>query len=120
MDRRPAQLSGGQRQRVAIGRAIEREPEVFLFDGSLANVDAELRVQMRSELAALHVRLGATMAGLNLLAAIIIYWNTEHLGLAVTQRKHDGSDCPDELLAHISPLGWARILLTGENRWPKQ
>ncbi|WP_026792725.1 ABC transporter ATP-binding protein [Pleomorphomonas oryzae] len=61
LDRRPAQLSGGQRQRVAIGRAIVREPDVFLFDEPLSNLDAELRVQMRGELAALHARLGATM-----------------------------------------------------------
>ena len=61
LDRKPAQLSGGQRQRVAIGRAIVREPEVFLFDEPLSNLDAELRVQMRIELAALHERLGATM-----------------------------------------------------------
>ena len=60
------------------------------------------------------------MAGLNLLAAIIIYWNTKHLCHAVTQRQHDGLDCPAELLAHISPLGWAHILLTGEYRWPKR
>lgn len=60
------------------------------------------------------------MAGLNLLAAIIIYWNTKHLGHAVTQRQHDGSDCHADLLAHISPLGWAHILLTGEYRWPKR
>ena len=59
------------------------------------------------------------MAGLNLLAAIIIYWNTKHLGQAVTHRKRDGLDCPPELLAHISPLGWAHILITGEYRWPK-
>ena len=60
------------------------------------------------------------MAGLNLLATIIIYWNTKHLGHAVTRRQHDGLDCPAELLAHISPLGWAHILLTGEYRWPKR
>ena len=59
------------------------------------------------------------MAGLNLLAAIIIYWNTKHLGQAVTHRKRDGLDCPPKLLAHISPLGWAHILITGEYRWPK-
>ena len=61
LDRKPAQLSGGQRQRVAIGRAIVREPDVFLFDEPLSNLDAELRVQMRIELAALHSRLDATM-----------------------------------------------------------
>ena len=57
------------------------------------------------------------MAGLNLLAAIIIYWNTLHLGQAVTERSRDGLACPPELVSHISPLGWAHILLTGEYRW---
>ena len=60
------------------------------------------------------------MAGLNLLAAIIIYWNTKHLGEAVTARKHDGLNCPDDLLSLISPLGCAHILLTGEYRWKNQ
>src|SRR6266478_6739619 len=59
--RRPKQLSGGQRQRVAIGRAIVREPEVFLFDEPLSNLDAKLRVNMRAELIKLHERLDATM-----------------------------------------------------------
>ena len=61
LQRKPKQLSGGQRQRVAIGRAIVREPEVFLFDEPLSNLDAELRVQMRLEIAKLHKELGATM-----------------------------------------------------------
>ncbi|MCA8884558.1 MAG: ATP-binding cassette domain-containing protein, partial [Rhodobacteraceae bacterium] len=61
LDKKPAQLSGGQRQRVAIGRAIVRAPDVFLFDEPLSNLDAELRVQMRLELARLHRKLGATM-----------------------------------------------------------
>ncbi|NAZ36096.1 ABC transporter ATP-binding protein [Rubellimicrobium sp. CFH 75288] len=61
LDRRPAQLSGGQRQRVAIGRAIVKQPQVFLFDEPLSNLDAKLRVQMRVELEALHRSLGATM-----------------------------------------------------------
>ncbi len=61
LDRTPKQLSGGQRQRVAIGRAIVREPSVFLFDEPLSNLDAALRSEMRRELAALHHRLAATM-----------------------------------------------------------
>jgi lactose/L-arabinose transport system ATP-binding protein len=61
LDRKPKALSGGQRQRVAIGRAIVRQPEVFLFDEPLSNLDAELRVQMRLEIARLHEQLGATM-----------------------------------------------------------
>ncbi|EJB07127.1 ATPase component of ABC-type sugar transporter [Rhizobium leguminosarum bv. trifolii WSM597] len=61
LQRRPAQLSGGQRQRVAIGRAIVRDPKVFLFDEPLSNLDAALRIQMRIELARLHKQLSATM-----------------------------------------------------------
>ena len=61
LERKPSQLSGGQRQRVAIGRAIVRKPEVFLFDEPLSNLDAALRVDMRMELAKLHQDLGATM-----------------------------------------------------------
>jgi multiple sugar transport system ATP-binding protein len=60
LDRRPAALSGGQRQRVAMGRAIVREPQAFLMDEPLSNLDAKLRVGMRAELASLHARLGAT------------------------------------------------------------
>jgi len=60
LDRLPRQLSGGQRQRVAMGRAIVRRPEAFLFDEPLSNLDAKLRVQMRTEIRALHQRLGTT------------------------------------------------------------
>jgi len=60
LQRKPRQLSGGQRQRVALGRAIVREPAVFLFDEPLSNLDAKLRVQMRAELSKLHQRLGTT------------------------------------------------------------
>lgn len=61
LDRQPKELSGGQRQRVALGRAIVRDPQVFLFDEPLSNLDAKLRVQMRVELAELHQRLGVTV-----------------------------------------------------------
>ncbi len=61
LDRKPGQLSGGQRQRVALGRAIVREPLVFLFDEPLSNLDAKLRLETRAELARLHRRLAATM-----------------------------------------------------------
>ncbi|KEP71173.1 sn-glycerol-3-phosphate ABC transporter ATP-binding protein UgpC [Thioclava sp. BHET1] len=61
LDRRPKDLSGGQRQRVAIGRAVVREPQIFLFDEPLSNLDAELRVEMRGEISRLHRRLNNTM-----------------------------------------------------------
>ena len=61
LDRRPGALSGGQRQRVALGRAIVRDPKVFLFDEPLSNLDAKMRVQMRSEISRLHAELGSTM-----------------------------------------------------------
>ena len=61
LNRKPKALSGGQRQRVAVGRAIVRKPKVFLFDEPLSNLDAKLRVQMRTEISRLHQRLGATM-----------------------------------------------------------
>jgi len=61
LDRKPSQLSGGQRQRVAMGRALARSPRVFLFDEPLSNLDAKLRVEMRTEIKKLHRRLGATI-----------------------------------------------------------
>lgn len=61
LNRKPKALSGGQRQRVAVGRAIVRKPQVFLFDEPLSNLDAKMRVQMRTEISKLHARLDATM-----------------------------------------------------------
>ena len=61
LDRKPAQLSGGQRQRVAMGRALAREPKIYLFDEPLSNLDAKLRVEMRAEIKKLHQRLGTTI-----------------------------------------------------------
>jgi multiple sugar transport system ATP-binding protein len=61
LDRKPSQLSGGQRQRVAMGRALVRDPELFLFDEPLSNLDAKLRVEMRTEIKRLHQRLGTTI-----------------------------------------------------------
>src|ERR671925_1000104 len=61
LERKPAELSGGQRQRVAMGRAMVREPQAFLMDEPLSNLDAKLRVQMRAELARLHEQLGTTI-----------------------------------------------------------
>src|SRR5262249_59537981 len=61
LDRKPGQLSGGQRQRVALGRAMVRQPQAFLLDEPLSNLDARLRVETRAELARMHPQLGATM-----------------------------------------------------------
>jgi multiple sugar transport system ATP-binding protein len=75
LDRRPAQLSGGQRQRVAIGRAVVREPKVFLFDEPLSNLDAQLRAEMRREIAKIHARTKAT-------AVYVTHDQTEAMTLA--------------------------------------
>jgi multiple sugar transport system ATP-binding protein len=78
--RRPVQLSGGQRQRVALGRAMVRRPDVFLMDEPLSNLDAKLRVHMRSELAELHERLGATF----------IYVTHDQVEAMTMSDRHDG------------------------------
>lgn len=95
LKRKPAQLSGGQRQRVAIGRAIVRDPDVFLFDEPLSNLDAELRVSMRVEIAKLHHQLGSTMI-------YVTHDQTEAMTLAdkiVVMRdgKVEQSGSPEEL-----------------------
>jgi lactose/L-arabinose transport system ATP-binding protein len=95
LDRKPAQLSGGQRQRVAIGRAIVRDPGVFLFDEPLSNLDAELRVSMRVEIAKLHHKLGSTMI-------YVTHDQTEAMTLAdrivvMRQGAVEQAGAPDEL-----------------------
>jgi len=102
LKRRPAQLSGGQRQRVAIGRAIVRDPEVFLFDEPLSNLDAELRVSMRVEIAKLHNTLGSTMI-------YVTHDQTEAMTLAdkiVVMRdgKIEQAGTPDELYSNPANL----------------
>ncbi len=97
LDRKPAQLSGGQRQRIAIGRAIVRNPGVFLFDEPLSNLDAELRVSMRVEIAKLHNKLGTTMI-------YVTHDQTEAMTLAdriVVMRKGviEQAGAPDTLYA---------------------
>ena len=81
LNRKPKALSGGQRQRVALGRAIVRKPDVFLFDEPLSNLDAKMRVQMRAEISKLHARLNATM----------IYVTHDQ-----TEADYGGSDLRDE------------------------
>ena len=91
LDRRPAALSGGQRQRVAMGRAIIREPKVFLFDEPLSNLDAKLRVTMRAEIRKLHQRLAAT-------SVFVTHDQVEAMTLAdqlvVMNRGHGGAAGP--------------------------
>ncbi len=98
LDRKPRQLSGGQRQRVAIGRAIVRKPQVFLFDEPLSNLDAALRVRMRYEFAALHKTLGTTMI-------YVTHDQVEAMTLAdkivvLSAGRIEQVGTPDELYAH--------------------
>ncbi|TPN63699.1 ABC transporter ATP-binding protein, partial [Mesorhizobium sp. B1-1-5] len=95
LERKPAQLSGGQRQRVALGRAMVRQPAAFLMDEPLSNLDAKLRVHMRSELAELHQRLGATFV-------YVTHDQVEAMTLASRVAMMEGGDIlqlgtPDEL-----------------------
>ena len=105
LNRRPKQLSGGQRQRVALGRAIVRNPALFLFDEPLSNLDAELRSQMRLELLSLHRKIGATslyvthdqVEAMSLADKIIILNNGRQIGPARPRELYD--DPPDTFVA---------------------
>lgn len=102
LQRRPRDLSGGQRQRVAIGRAIVREPKLFLFDEPLSNLDASLRVQMRMEIASLHQRLGTTIIyvthdqveAMTLASRIVVmnYGNMEQVGTPLELYDHPANE----------------------------
>ena len=82
LDRKPSALSGGQRQRVAMGRAIVRNPKVFLMDEPLSNLDAKLRVQMRQEISKLHRQLGTTII-------YVTHDQTEAMTLGNKNRSHE-------------------------------
>ena len=91
LDRRPAQLSGGQRQRVAMGRALVRQPKLFLFDEPLSNLDAKLRVEMRAEIKRLHQTLGATIV-------YVTHDQTEAMSLATEVAVMEGG-----IIAQLGP-----------------
>lgn len=102
-----------------LNREMQRRAQIGLNKGEAHHaLKGALRIGRQGEIRdrtteGQHYRI----AGLNLLTAIIIYWNTKQLGIAVQQRRKAGLECSSKLLAHISPLGWAHILLTGEYRW---
>ena len=106
----------------ALGPAMQRRAQLGLNKGESHHaLKNAVRIGRQGEIRdrtteGQHYRI----AGLNLLAAIVIYWNTVRLGEAVARRRRAGLPVPSELLAHISPLGWAHILLTGEYRWQKR
>ena len=87
LDRKPKELSGGQRQRVALGRAIVREPAVFLMDEPLSNLDAKLRVQTRAEIARLHQRLGTT-------TVYVTHDQVEAMTMGTPDRGHERGPAP--------------------------
>jgi multiple sugar transport system ATP-binding protein len=108
LDRKPSQLSGGQRQRVAIGRALVRDPALFLFDEPLSNLDAKLRVQMRMELKALHRKIGKT-------TVYVTHDQIEAMTLATRVAvMHQGEiqqfDRPDVVYNHPANLFVARFM----------
>ena len=129
----------GQRRRAALREIGRIERTLFMIDWAL-DPDMQRRAQIGLNKGESHhalknaLRIGRQgeirdrstegqhyrMAGLNLLAAIVIYWNTARLGEAVARRRHAGLPVVPEFLPHISPLGWAHILLTGEYRWQKR
>jgi sn-glycerol 3-phosphate transport system ATP-binding protein len=131
LDRKPRQLSGGQRQRVAMGRAIVREPAVFLFDEPLSNLDAKLRTQLRAELKDLHARLGATFVFVThdqveamSLADRIVIMNAgriEQIGMPMDLYRHPASRFVAEFIGAppmniyevTSPMGQALCALAG-------
>ena len=131
LDRKPRQLSGGQRQRVAMGRAIVREPAVFLFDEPLSNLDAKLRTQLRAELKSLHRRLGATFVfvthdqveAMSLADRIVIMseGKIEQIGTPMELYEHPASrfvaefiGAPPMNVVHLgTPFGTAMAALAG-------
>jgi multiple sugar transport system ATP-binding protein len=119
LERKPRDLSGGQRQRVAIGRAIVREPKIFLFDEPLSNLDAALRVQTRIEIARLHQQTGATMI-------YVTHDQVEAMTLAqkivvLNAGRIEQIGAPLELYHHPSNLFVARFIGSPQmNLWPSQ
>jgi sn-glycerol 3-phosphate transport system ATP-binding protein len=119
LKRKPRELSGGQRQRVAMGRAIVREPAVFLFDEPLSNLDAKLRVQMRAELQALHRRLGTTSLYVThdqieamTLAQRMIVMNAGNAEQIVVPQQRDGRDVLFGIRPeHLEPCGESEAML---------
>ena len=93
-------------------------PSSRLLRVSYTMSDSISRIRREKEICPSATRGRPAAPLLNLLAAIIIYWNTRKLGEAVFTRKNAGLDVPAEFLAHVSPLGWEHINLTGEYRWP--
>ncbi|TIT89911.1 MAG: ABC transporter ATP-binding protein, partial [Mesorhizobium sp.] len=105
LERRPAELSGGQRQRVAIGRAVVREPKLFLFDEPLSNLDAALRVNTRLEIAQLHRRLKATM----------IYVTHDQVGARLGETAKTVGVRPEHLTVDTTSGAWKGTVVHAEH-----